>query len=164
MDDLNRAIMTNEQAVASTPKDNPDLAMYLNNLGNGLQRRFKRTGSMDDLNRAIMTNEQAVAIHTAPPSIRIRAAYSASNILIGRDWNRANTILHTAIQLLPTTSPRALNELDRQYQIAQFAGITSQAVSVSLQCGENPYRALQLSELGNWRRYSSKCVLSTRSR
>jgi hypothetical protein len=50
---------------------------------------------------------------------------------------------------LPTTSPRsALNELDRQYQISQFAGITSRAVSVSLQCGEFPYRALELSELG----------------
>ena len=34
--------------------------MYLNNLGNALQNRFERTGSMDDLDRAIMTNEQAV--------------------------------------------------------------------------------------------------------
>jgi len=114
-----------------------------------LQRRFERTGSMDDLNRAITTKEQAVAIHAAPRSIRILAAVRASELLIGHDWNRANTILRTAVELLPTTSPHTLNELDRQYQIAPFAGITSLAVSVSLQCGENPYRALELSEVGN---------------
>jgi len=61
MDDLNRAITTNEQAVVLTPEDTPNLAMYLNNLGNALISRFERTGSMDDLNRAISTNEQAVA-------------------------------------------------------------------------------------------------------
>ena len=61
MDDLNRAITTNEQAVASTPEDHPNRACNLNDLGNALQSRFERTGSMDDLNRAITTNEQAVA-------------------------------------------------------------------------------------------------------
>ena len=60
MDDLDRAIVTNEQAVESTPDDHPDRAMYLNNLGSALQSRFERTGSMDDLDRAIVTNEQAV--------------------------------------------------------------------------------------------------------
>jgi len=50
MDDLDRAITTNEEAVASTPDDNPYRAAGLNNLGNVLQSRFERTGSMDDLN------------------------------------------------------------------------------------------------------------------
>ena len=62
MDDLDRAIVTNEQAVESTPDDHPDRAMYLNNLGIALQSRFERTGSMDDLDRAIVTNEQAVEL------------------------------------------------------------------------------------------------------
>ena len=61
MDDLDRAITMNEQAVASTPDDHPDRAGRLNNLGIALQSRFERTGSMDDLDRAITTNEQAVA-------------------------------------------------------------------------------------------------------
>ena len=60
MDDLDRAIMTNEQAVESTPDDHPNRAGCLNNLGIALQSRFERTGSMDDLDRAIVTNEQAV--------------------------------------------------------------------------------------------------------
>src|SRR5579871_6687221 len=58
MDDLNRAITMNEQAVAWTPEDHPNRGAMLTNLGNVLQRRFDRTGSMDDLNRAITTNEQ----------------------------------------------------------------------------------------------------------
>src|SRR5438876_551012 len=60
VDDLDRAITTNEQAVASTPDDHPDHAEFRNNLGNALHCRFERTGSMDDLDRAITTNEQAV--------------------------------------------------------------------------------------------------------
>ena len=51
-----RAIVINEQAVESTPVDHPNRAGRLNNLGNALQSRFERTGSMDDLDRAITTN------------------------------------------------------------------------------------------------------------
>ena len=152
MEDLDRAIVTKEQAVASTPDDHPDRASMLNNLGTTLQSRFERSGSMEDLDRAIATKELAVMTPTAPPSIRVLAADSASQLLVDRDsnsWNRAKAILRIAVDLLPTTSPRTLNQLDRQYNISQFAGITSRAVSVSLQCGETPYRALQLSELGN---------------
>ena len=47
--------------------------MYLNNLGNALQSRFERTGSMDDLDRAITTNEQAVA--STPDDHPNRAMY-----------------------------------------------------------------------------------------
>jgi hypothetical protein len=85
MNDLDRAITMNEQAVTSTPEDYPNRSVMLHCLGSMLQRRFEKTGSMDDLNQAITKNEQAVAIHTAPPSIRIRAADSASKLLIGRD-------------------------------------------------------------------------------
>ena len=35
MDDLDRVVTTNEQAIASTD-DHPDRAMYLGNLGNAL--------------------------------------------------------------------------------------------------------------------------------
>ena len=57
MDDLNRAITMNEQAVTSTPEDHPNRGRTLNNFGSALQSRFERTGSMDDLNRAITTKE-----------------------------------------------------------------------------------------------------------
>ena len=62
MDDLDRAIMTNEQAVASTPDDHPDLRDVSTTWGLHCRARFERTGSMDDLDRAIVTNEQAVEL------------------------------------------------------------------------------------------------------
>ena len=73
MEDLDRAIVTKEQAVESTPDDHPDRAGCLNNLGIALQSRFERTGSMDDLDRAIVTNEQAV--ESTPDDHPDRAMY-----------------------------------------------------------------------------------------
>ena len=149
MDDLDRAIATKEQAVASTPHNRPDCAGLLNNLGDAYESRFKLTGSMDDLDRAITTKEQAVATDVASPSIRLRAAQSCSDLLIKQGgYDRAKPILQTAVRLLPTVSPRVLRNSDRQYNISQFANITSRAVSLSLLDGEDPYRSLQLLELG----------------
>jgi hypothetical protein len=54
IDDLNRAITMEEQAVKSIPDGHLDRAGRLNNLGSALQRRFEWTGSMDDLERAIV--------------------------------------------------------------------------------------------------------------
>ena len=149
MDDLDRAIVINEQAVESTPVDHPNRAIYLNNLGIALQSRFERTGSMDDLDRAITTNEQAVKSDIAPPSIRLKAASSCSDLLISqRNYSRAKSILEAAVQLLPTVSPRQLKRSDQQFNISQFANITSRAVSLSLADTDEPYESLQLLELG----------------
>jgi hypothetical protein len=41
MEDLEEAILVARQAVDVTPKDHPDLAGRLNNLGNKLGRRYK---------------------------------------------------------------------------------------------------------------------------
>ena len=62
MDDLNAAVEAKEEAVKSTPRDHPNRAMYLNNLGSALRSRFERTGSMDDLNAAVEVNEEAVKL------------------------------------------------------------------------------------------------------
>ena len=73
MADLDRAIMTKEQAVELTPQDHPARAMYLNNLGAALWCRFKQMGSMDALDRAIMTHKQA--IESTPDDHPDRALY-----------------------------------------------------------------------------------------
>ena len=104
---------------------------------------------MDDLDRAIMTKEQAVMTDTAPPSIRLKAASSCSDLLISqRRYKHAKPILEAAVRLLPTISPRALKRSDQQYNISQFANITSRAVSISLADADYPYNSLQLLELG----------------
>ena len=149
MDDLDRAIVTSEQAVESTPDGHPARAMYLNNLGIALQRRFERTGSMEDLDRAIVTSEQALKSDTAPPSIRLKAASSCSDLLISqRSYDRAKPILQAAVQLLPMVSPRQLKRSDQQFNISQFANITSRAVSLHLADADDLYKSLQLLELG----------------
>src|SRR5438046_267929 len=90
IEDLDRAIVTREQAVESTPDDHPDHAGMLSNLGIALQSRFKRTGSLEDLDRAIETKEQALKSDIAPPSIRLEAASSCSDLLISRrSYSRA---------------------------------------------------------------------------
>lgn len=59
VDDLNRAIEVQEEAVASAPND-PNLAAFLNNLGNVLQSRYEQLGDLEDLNLAIENKQKAV--------------------------------------------------------------------------------------------------------
>jgi tetratricopeptide (TPR) repeat protein len=149
MDDLDRSIMTQKQAVESTPVNHPARAGRLSNFGISLQERFERTGSTDDLNNAIMAYEQAAKADTAPLSIRLKAAQSCSDMLISqRSYSRAKYILEDAVHLLPRVSPRQLTRSDQQFNISQFINITSRAVSLSLQSGDEPYKSLQLLEFG----------------
>ena len=141
---LDRAIETYERAVTSKPND----ALYLHNLGDAIQLRFEKTGSANDLALAIDMNEHASLLPTAPPFLQIRAAKSASKLLIGKDNNRAKDLLERAVRQLPNISPRTLSQGDKQYNLSQFANITSTAVSVYLECGDNPVKAVQLLEYG----------------
>ena len=149
MEDLDRAIAMNEQAIKSTPDGHPVRATMLGNLGVALQSRFEGTGSIEDLERIIATYEQAFKSDTAPPSVRLKTASFCSNLLISQKlYSRAKAILRAAVQLLPKISPRQLKRGDQQFNISQFANITSCAVSLCLADAEDPYKSLQLLELG----------------
>lgn len=147
MDDLQGSISAIEVAVDTTPNDHPDRTMFLNLLGKALHSRFERTGSTDDLDRAIRCNEEALAVAFAPPSLRIQAANFASQLL-GKDFRRSQPLLRSAVELLSTISPRQLKLSDQQHNISPFVGLTARAVSVSLECNDDPYDALKLFELG----------------
>ena len=62
MEDLEEAILVARQAVDVTPKDHPDLAGWLNNLGTKLESRYERTGEMEDLKEALRVARQAVDV------------------------------------------------------------------------------------------------------
>ncbi|XTI93403.1 TPR-like protein [Cenococcum geophilum] len=62
MEDLEEAILVARQAIDVTPKDHPDLAGRLNNLGNKLKSRYERTGKIEDLEEAILVARQAVDV------------------------------------------------------------------------------------------------------
>ena len=145
---INDAITKHEQAVASTPDLHPDRAGRLINLGLAFQSRFQQTKSTEDLEHSVAQYEQALALVTAPSSIRIQAAIYAFRLFIDHDPHRARPFLRSAVELLPTISPRVLKQSDQQYNISEYGGITSRAVSVSLDCGEDAYDVLRLLELG----------------
>ncbi|KAF2689669.1 hypothetical protein K458DRAFT_130773 [Lentithecium fluviatile CBS 122367] len=52
-DDLKAAILKAEEAVASTPLNHSNQAMYLNSLGSMLSYRYTRTGNVDDERTAV---------------------------------------------------------------------------------------------------------------
>jgi len=62
MDDLEEAIRMARQAIDITPKDHPDLAAWLNNLGNKLESRYERTGKIEDPEESIQVARQAVDV------------------------------------------------------------------------------------------------------
>jgi hypothetical protein len=149
VDDLDQAITLKEQAVASTPPDHPDRVERFNSLGSALQRRFERTGSMNDLVQAITSKEKAVVIDIATSSIRLKAARSCSELLISlRRYKSAKPILEAAVRLCPSINSRALMRSDQQFNISQFANITSRDVSISCADADYPFNSLQLLELG----------------
>ncbi|GKZ32885.1 hypothetical protein AbraIFM66950_002571 [Aspergillus brasiliensis] len=71
-------------AVAATPADYPDRALYLNSLSRYLSSRFNRTGNLDDLEAAISHARDAVA--ATPVNHPNRAGYlsNLSNRLSSR--------------------------------------------------------------------------------
>ncbi|KAL8310419.1 hypothetical protein RB597_010314 [Gaeumannomyces tritici] len=149
MDDIDRAVEVANTAVNATPQNHPNRAVCSSNFGNWLGRRFERTGSVDDLNRSLSSYKEGWFCHTAPPSIRIRLARDAANILASqRNWDESSQLLQEAVELLPTVSPRSLNHTDKQHMLANFAGLASMAAATALNAGKEASHALQLLELG----------------
>ena len=148
MQDLDRAIIVNEEALMLIPDDHPNRALCLTNLAAAYQRRYEQTGSLEELERAIAANDQAFNIETAPPTIRIKAAQLAANLLGKVDLVRASCLLKRAVELLPSISPRTLNRTDQQHNLSNFVGLASDAASYALETGGSAFDALQLLEIG----------------
>lgn len=148
MADLDTAVVFKEQAVLLTPTEHSDRAARLHSLAISLELRFKTSGLARDLEQAINRNEESANDVVAPPTIRINAAKKAAELLINRDLRRANKLLRSAVVLLPFVSPLTLGQDDRQYEISQFAGLTAEAVSVSLESGDPLFEVVSLLELG----------------
>ncbi|KAF2790436.1 hypothetical protein K505DRAFT_364741 [Melanomma pulvis-pyrius CBS 109.77] len=60
--DLKEAIKLARQAIDVTPKDHPDLADKIINLGNKLERWYEHTGNLDYLEEAIQVVQQAINV------------------------------------------------------------------------------------------------------
>jgi hypothetical protein len=148
IEDLCEAIEASQRAVNLMPLDHPARAVYLMNLGRVHAQRHEQTKSNNDLTRAISAYEKAVEIKSAPPAVRVIAANYCASLLIGQNNARALSLLRTAVNLLPSISPRSIQRHDRQYNISQLAGIAARAASLSIEAGEDPYDSLELLETG----------------
>lgn len=63
------------------------------------------------------------------------------------DLSRAWPLLHDAIHLIPRATLRSLDREDQQHILGKLTGLTSLAISVSLEISRSPLEALQLQEL-----------------
>jgi tetratricopeptide (TPR) repeat protein len=145
---LNRAIEASEKAVAKTPSDDVRRSLYLSVLGYSLDTRFQLNKSEKDFERALSVMTEVCSTEGASAVFRIKAAEKAANLLTDRDPTRAADLLEVAVKLFQVVSQRSLQQSDQQYHISKLFGLTSKAVSLSLQCYNDPYRALALQELG----------------
>ncbi|RPB27925.1 hypothetical protein L211DRAFT_778740, partial [Terfezia boudieri ATCC MYA-4762] len=64
-----------------------------------------------------------------------------------KDLSRAWSLLHDAIHLIPRATLRSLDREDQQHILGKLTGLTSLAISVSLEISRSPLEALQLQEL-----------------
>ena len=149
MEDLEEAIRVARQAVDVTPKNHPNLAAMLNNLGTKLGRRYKRMGKIKDLKKAIQVTQQAWNCRSATPFVRIRASAQALQLLQSQgDTESAYNLSAEAINLLPYAHNRSLDHQDQQYVVSHFSGLATTACSLALQIGKGPGVALEVLERG----------------
>ncbi|RKK74919.1 hypothetical protein BFJ68_g17580 [Fusarium oxysporum] len=113
MDDLEDAIRVTREAVEATPKDSPDRAAVLNNLGNLLGNSYLRTRSMDDLEEAIRLTREAVEVtpkNSPDRAIRLSnlgALLGNRHLRIGsmNDLEEAIRVAREAVDATPKDSP-----------------------------------------------------------
>jgi len=151
--DLGQAVSAVRDAVEATPTDHPDRAIYLSNLGLALQGQFHVTHQQGDLDSATFAYERAWELVSAAPSVRIRAARAAADLVAQSEAGRAANLLEAAVRLLPEVAPRQLDRSDQQYALGGFAGLAGDAAALVLADTrglgeERAMRALRLLEAG----------------
>ncbi|KAF6817210.1 TPR domain containing protein [Colletotrichum plurivorum] len=149
VDDLNRAIDVLSDA-ARTQTDS-DRAYTLEILGNCLGKRHdvQELGTEKDYHRRIYCYLECWKCVGCSPSVRIYTAQCAA-LLLGQlgQWKEASDVLEGAMELLPTVSPRSLQNSDKQHMLQKSVGLGSFAAAAAFNAGKSPSHALRMLELG----------------
>ena len=132
VDDVRKAVTVQEEAVQLMPENHPERAILLFNLGVALHLLFESTKSAADFIAAVDAFEKAVESEISAPRSRIDAARKAADLLFSQDIDRASKLLSTAVNLLPTTSPRTGHRDDKQVMLSQFKALASDAAALSM--------------------------------
>ncbi|KAK6524473.1 hypothetical protein TWF281_011381 [Arthrobotrys megalospora] len=118
-------------------------------LANCLERRFDSTGTPSDFKRAIDCLVEITELTRLPAAVRIGAARDALTRLVRRSmWAEASRVAEVAVNLLPSTGLRQLNQRDQQRLLREYPGLAGLATSVTLDAGKDAYHAVRLLELG----------------
>lgn len=148
-EDLDRAIQRYGECVDNTPPDHPSRAQYLSNQAEGNHVRYSRTGAVEDVEKAIRQAQEALGHTASPVQDRLNAGQLLLELLgaVG-DWDQAYEAARTTISLAPLLAPRSLEHSDKQFLLADLAGLASDAAAAALNASKDPYIAVQLLESG----------------
>jgi tetratricopeptide (TPR) repeat protein len=117
-------------------------------LGFALHDRFRRRGDAGDLDEALSCLGRAAAVDTVPTLFRLVAAKARGHFAAQAErWEVADEAYGLAIGLLPRLAARHLNHDDHLRQLAQLAGLATDAAAAAIRNGD-PARALELLEQG----------------
>ncbi|KAL4950438.1 CHAT domain-containing protein [Aspergillus filifer] len=166
---LEVGIQRRREDARTTPKDHPDHARRLNNLGNQLGKQYSRTGVLADLEEAIQYGREAV--HATPEDHPNRARrLSNLGTQLGKRYSRTGMLadLEEAIQLgrealslIPEDHPdrvRLLNNLGNrlgdQYSRTGILADLEEAIQLGREAlyitpEDHPDRAMYLNNLGS---------------
>jgi len=118
------------------------------NLGEALRRRYDADPAPTLLAEALTVLGEAAAIPTAGPRQRAKCARSMGEIAASAHrWPQAVEAFRLAISLLPAVASEELDSGDREYGLAEFATLASNAAAAAVQAGD-PYQAISLLESG----------------
>ncbi|KAL6406818.1 hypothetical protein AUP68_09626 [Ilyonectria robusta] len=149
MEDLDRGVENVGWAMGTIPDDHPSCPSLFNNLGNWLGKRFERANAEIDLDQQLIAYTAALYCKATPPSIWIRSAGSAANVIaLDELWESASLLLEKAVNLLPKMSPRYQTHTDQQDLLARLYAMASMAAATALSANKGPYNALRLLESG----------------
>ena len=147
--DLNRAIDLGRDALQSTSPHHADKSDRLNHLGSMLWARFQLTADEADRQAYTRCFQECWEFEGTAPSLRIKVGRKLAITMKDiAQHEQAADILEEAVALLPTCSPRYLDEVDKQHALREFYGLASMAAAAALDAGRHPSRALKLLELG----------------
>jgi tetratricopeptide (TPR) repeat protein len=146
-EDLDRATTLAECALAALPAHHPDVAGGLFALGKIYHAGVlanRRVGA-DTLSALV---RQATRTASSAPEIRVLSCLSIGWLAhtLG-EHEAAVELLDTAVSLLPTVAPRALDWADREHRLGGHLGLVGEAVAAH--CAyDDPIGAVQIAELG----------------
>ena len=147
IEDLEESIRYVEVAVNSCPKDFPERARYLVDLGISFYERFQKRQDLRDLERAYERFLDCLRQPNATPLQRLSGGRKAANIAIEQqEWQVAAACLSQCVELVPRISSRSNSHDDLYHVLQQLSGLGSLTAWVYLKGGRSVIDSLQALE------------------